>query len=234
MLDDLKKIEIPQAEALTASAQGSLRMAKAYDTISSDDEYGEAAEELQAIKAKAKALEERRMSITRPLDAAKKAVMDLFRGPSEALAEGEKIIKNAMIAWDDKKEEQAKAAAAAAEAAARIERESLQAQAEQAAAAGNTEAAAAAAMEAEMVTAVVAATEAPKTAGISQRESWEYEVTDLLALVKHIVNERPDMIGLVVVDSVRMRNMVKALGKEFRYPGVRVFSKKSIAAKAAA
>lgn len=42
-----------------------------------------AVDEMQELQTKLDQLTERRMTITRPMDAAKKAVMDLFRGPTE-------------------------------------------------------------------------------------------------------------------------------------------------------
>lgn len=59
--------------------------------------YESAADILKRIKAKQKELDAMRKNITKPLDAAKKAVMDLFREPMVILDEAECIIKQASI-----------------------------------------------------------------------------------------------------------------------------------------
>ena len=66
-----------------------------------------------------------------------------------------------------------------------------------------------------------------KVGGLSTSKTFDFEVTDLLALVKHIATH-PEHINLVQADTVKLRGFVKSLGANTNLPGVRVFEKKSL------
>jgi hypothetical protein len=153
-------------QALFKSSINALHMAKAY-TIDSADVRDMAATELTKIMALKKRVDSQRKAITVPIDAAKKAVMDLFRTPTEYLDQAEAILKGAIQVFD-RAEQQRRIAeqarleeaarkerarmqqeAAAREAAARAEAAAIQAKADEAAAAGRAEDAARLAAEAE-------------------------------------------------------------------------------------
>ncbi|AOJ69362.1 hypothetical protein [Burkholderia savannae] len=163
----LVNLQVPQPEqTLFKSATNALEMAKAY-TIDSADMRDLAARELTKIKGLQKDVEAKRKGITQPIDAAKKAVMDLFRAPTDYLEQAEALLKKAIQGYDREQErlriaEQARLEeaarqerarleqeAAAREAAAQAEAQAIQRQAEQAAAAGDVESAARLNAEAE-------------------------------------------------------------------------------------
>lgn len=163
----LVNLQVPQPEqALFKQATSALEMAQAY-TIDSPQVRDLAARELTKIKGLQKAVEETRKGITQPIDAAKKAVMDLFRAPTTYLDQAEVLLKKAITTYDREQErkrieEQAKAEelarqeraemearAAAAAAAAEAEAQEIQRKAQAAAAAGDVEAAARLNSEAE-------------------------------------------------------------------------------------
>lgn len=122
--------------------------------------YESAAGRLREIKARMKALEDERKAITRPLDASKKRIINLFRPVVESYQAAEKKIKAAMVAYDNVLEEKRRKE--------QEELEKIQAQAESAG------------IEIEEIT--VAEPERPQ--GISYREDWKFEVTDIEALPK--------------------------------------------------
>lgn len=152
--------EIIQAKAIKLADQA-FASAEAVE-IDSPEMFQVAGAELQAIKTRAKEIEEMRLSITRPLDDAKRRVMDLFKVPLATLERAEGLVKNAMLTYQRAEQKKAEDARREAEAKAQAEREeAARAQreaeataaaareaAEAAAAAGNTEAAAKAAEEA--------------------------------------------------------------------------------------
>lgn len=164
-LTEIQALSLPDERSLSSGATAALKMAQTF-AITDDDDYAMAGDELKAIKSKQKALEDRRTSITGPLNKAVKAVNDLFRGPMEALGQAEAMFKRSMIAYSDAKQrkadeerriaeaamraEQERLAKEAAEKerAAREEAEALARQAEQARAAGDEQAAEAAAAQA--------------------------------------------------------------------------------------
>lgn len=259
ILAPVAALTLPDPAGLTTRAQNVLSFVQGYE-INDDEAYGFAAEELQSIKGRLKQLDEQRTAITGPLNAATKAVNDLFRGPATLLTTAEAGIKSKMLGWQAKveaatAEERRKAEAAAAaerqrleaEAAARQAEAQAQAQAAQAAAAaGDAQAAAlaqaasqraqdeasAAATTAQVVTAPLVQIVAPKAAGISTSTKVNFEVSDLLALVKHVA-EHPELLGLVGADTVKLRAYVRGLGMNCALPGVRVFEDKVMSARAA-
>lgn len=85
-------------------------------TILNDIGYRDAADDLKIIKGQLDQVEEQRFAITRPMDAAKKAVMDFFRPFADRLGDAERHVKKAMV---DYKTEQDRIA----QEAARKERE---------------------------------------------------------------------------------------------------------------
>jgi hypothetical protein len=189
-----------------------------------------AADELKGIKAKAAALDEQRKAITGPLDAAKKAVMDLFRGPLDALGQAENILKGKMLGYQQEQQRKADAARLEAERIAREQRLKLEAEARALAEAGRTGEAAVKEQVAQMVVAApVAAPAPPAIKGVSTSTTVDFEVDNLLALVRHIA-AHPELINLVTADSVKIRAYVKGLGLQCNLPGVRVFNKQSLSA----
>lgn len=219
-------------------AQAMLDVAQAY-VIDSPEMAAAAAEELGSIKGKAKQLEELRMSMTRPLDEAKRRIMDLFRGPQLKLAAAEETIKKAIGVYQAEERRKAEEARGAAEEIARMERERLEAEAraaaeaaKAAAAAGDEEAAAAAhvqatvlAAEAEVVQHLApAVVEQPvKLAGVSTRTDWDFEITDEAAIPREFL----------MIDEKKIRAYVKAMKSEAKVAGVRVFARDVISARAA-
>lgn len=264
----LRTLTLPDEAALSKSAGSALAMARTF-TITTSEDYGLCAEELKAANAKFKALEEKRLTITRPMDAAKKAVMDLFRGPLDTLEQAIGLYKRSMLDWDREQERIAAEQRRAAEEAAAAERRRLEAeaaerqriadeqaaalqrQAEEAARAGDAAAAQKAAEQAavvqqeaaaevaaiESVAAVIVApapaVERTKVAGISTAKGWDFEVTDVTALIKDVaakIDTQPGLAGVLMADSVKLRALVKALGPNLNLAGVRVIEKRTVRA----
>jgi hypothetical protein len=153
-------------QTLFKSATSALNTARAYE-IDSADMRDMAARDLVKVAGLKKSLESNRKSITVPIDNAKKAVMDLFRSPTEYLDQAETILKTAISSYDREQQRLRLAEQARLEEAARAERarleadaraaqvraqeeaDRIQAEANKAAAAGKTEDAARLQAEAE-------------------------------------------------------------------------------------
>ncbi len=223
------KIEQPNAAALSKGAAGSLALVESFEVVDAATfEIG--ADELKAIKSKAAKLEDQRKAITKPLDDAKKAVMDLFRSPLEVLGKAETILKGKLLTFQQEEQRKAREAQLAAERAAQAERDRLAAEAAKLAAEGRAGEAMVKQQVAEMIVAAPPAVAEPvKVAGVSTRSTIEFEVEDLHALVKHIA-AHPELINLVAADSVKLRAYVKGLGMACNLPGVKVFEKASLSA----
>lgn len=249
----LATIAAPDAAQLNTRAQSALAMVESM-VIDSQETYDLAADELKAIKFKAKGLEDQRTAITGPINKALKAVNDLFRSPSEYLTKAESIIKNKMIGYTTEQEriaaeerrkaeaairaEQARLAKEAAdrEAAAKIEADKLiaagnaeqaaQVQAEAAIEAANL------AATAQVMTAPIAAPAVAKVAGVSMRGVWKAECTDKAALVAFVAANL-QFLNLLDVNTSALNQMAKAMKETMQIAGVRAFEEKQLASRSA-
>lgn len=255
MLPDLND---PEVKALTVQTEQFEALALTYK-VATPVQYADAGEQLKQVKAAMKRLDDLRKGMTRPLDVAKKAIMDFFRAPEEKLVRAESGIKRAMIAYSDEQERIRREEQRKAEEAARKERERLEAvareaerkarekadaerkAAEAAAAAGRaaeaaklmakaaaTEERAAvkaeeAAQQASMVVAPIIQREPQKIAGISNRETWRFEVLDASLVPREFLT----------VDEHKIRKYVAAMKGDAKIAGVRIYSEKILASGAA-
>lgn len=209
----------PKVKELTAQTDQLLELAEKY-VVTTDAEYETAGTELTRVKAQQGKLEELRKSITRPMDAAKKAVMDLFRGPEEKLARAEAGIKRALVGYQEEQDRKRREDQARADEAARKERERIEAQAARAAAAGKVEKAEALQVRASTVVAPVVQRSAPRVAGVQLRDVWKFEVTDESKVPRQYLS----------VDEGKIRKVVGALRGDSQIEGVRVWCEKAVAA----
>jgi hypothetical protein len=222
-------VQHPSAQQLAKGADSALALVEAFEvTDAATFELG--ADELKAIKAKAAALDDQRKAITKPMDDAKKAVMDLFRGPIDLLTRAETILKGKLLTYQQAEQLRAAEQRRILEAAAQAERDKLAKEAADLVAQGRDgEALIKEQIAAMVVASAPAVVEAPKVAGVSMRSTVDFEVVDLLQLVQHVA-KHPELLPLLTVDSVKLRAYTKGLGTACNLPGVKVFEKASLAA----
>lgn len=110
-----RSINTPEVRALAKETDQLVGHYQGYQ-VTTDLEYADGAEELRRIKNQQSVLEERRFAITRPMDAAKKAVMDFFRPFSDRLDDAEIHVKKALTDYSTEQKR-------IADEAARIERQ---------------------------------------------------------------------------------------------------------------
>lgn len=211
----------PEVQEIVQTSETLLAVGTAYSVASAAD-YQVAGDELKRVKDAQKKLDALRKSMTQPLDAAKKAILDFFRTPEEKLARAESGIKRAMLAFSEEEERKRREIQARAEAEARKERERLEKQAAKAAEKGQVEKAAVLEQAAAATVAPIAMPEPARVTGVSTREVWRFEVVDP-ALVPR---------DYLAVDEKKIGGVVRALKGDTRIPGVRVWSEKTLAAAA--
>lgn len=249
----------PELEAEAASVDTMVAWAEQLAVATTDD-YEKAGEGLRRIKARAKELDEKRKELTQPLDALKKKWMDWFRTPLAKLEQAETAVKRNMVAFQEEQDRIRREAERQAAEAARRERERMDREAAALAEKARKDAEAAerraAAMEAEgkaeraealraaaaekeqaraadvaalqmasaaMPVAPVVDIPRAASAGISTREDWDFEIIDEAAIPREYMT----------VNDKAIRGVVKALKDKAAIPGIRVFSKKNIAARSA-
>lgn len=176
-------------------------------------DYEGAAVLLISLKGRQKELDDKRRSLTRPLDAAKKGIMDLFRPVEERLKTGETVLKRAMLSFQTAEAERHAAEQAKIEAKA----ESLRAKGKEAQATALVEMAEA------------SEPEPTRVAGVSTRTIWKVKpVVDMEKLVAHCV-----AIGdynLIEPNWERLNAFARAGKGTWGVPGVEVISEEIMAA----
>lgn len=213
-----------RARVLAQSAASIINEYKSVN-VQNDEQRGNILDLVKKIKTIAKGLEDERMATTRPMDEAKKQVMDLYRQPLDNLAKAESVIKKAVIDYDNeqrrKAEELQRKLQAEAEEKARKEREKLAVRAAKAAEAGNEEKAAALLEKADEVQVFVpiVQTIAPKSTGISTRKVWKYRIVD--------VNKLPR--EYMIPNDALLSGLARSTQGAIPVPGIEFYAEDSLA-----
>lgn len=166
MIDEAIRIEadLAKREALTE------REHAAALTLGSDGEYAAAVEALRVLSAKRAAADEKRKTATRPLDEAKKTIMDWWRPAMDNLDGAISALRKAIGAYDRARDERVKFEAS------RIAADLL------------------------MGRSVTASLPATDVVGqiVSYRSDWVYEVTDLDAVPREYLCLDEKKVALIV------------------------------------
>lgn len=191
--------------------------------IESATEYEGAVARLKDIKVMAREIEAMRKSMTKPIDESKRRIMDFFRNPAEALKKAEALIKSAMLQFSSEQErirqaEESRLREAQRKEALRLENLAAKARErddeEKAAEFDKRQA------DVESTQVFAAPVAAPKVMGVSTREIWTFEITD-----KDLIPRE-----YMVPDLKTIGDMVRATKGKVPVPGVRIFSRQTLAA----
>jgi hypothetical protein len=218
-MTEQKTITMNLPAASDMMSEGEVARTDAMLTVIADQEGLAAANATVATMTKRiKELEAARKKITQPLDAAKKAVMDLFRPAVTGYQDAIVQIKGSMSAYIRAEEIKAAKARAEAEAKAAAERKALE---EQAAKAESVEEKAAlqeaaAMMAAEPVPVQAAPT---KAAGVTTRKVWRGHIVNKQVLLAFIA-QHPEYLDLVEIKQGALDRMILAAGGTLCFPGV--------------
>lgn len=187
-------------------------------TISTTEEYRFAGSLIPHIGTLLAAFRSERMNQTRPLDAAKKAIMDRYASAQEPAENAERIIKKAMLKFRREEEARVREEQRIAEEKAEKERQRLEKLADRAEDRGDIEKAQAFEQRAATVVAPVAVSDAPKVEGTAIRKVWKFEVEDASLLPRNFLIPDESAIGAVV----------RALKDRHNIPGVRAWAEETI------
>jgi hypothetical protein len=217
----------PEVKALAQQAEDMLACAETFTVVTVAD-YQRAVEALKAVKSRQKQLKSIRETITTPMLAALDAARDLFRRPETLLATAEATLKRAMTRFDEAREQERREAQRKLDEAAERERHRLAQQAERAAAKGNADKAAELQDRAAMTVAPIVQQDSLEVTGISRRETWRAEITDLRALVRGVAaGDVP--LAAIEPNHKFLNGQARALRSELRYAGVRAVPERTIA-----
>jgi hypothetical protein len=204
----------------------------------------------QALVVSSPASHEIALGMLKAIAGAEKKVKDLFAEPKRAahaahkaitqaeaklldpLGKARQIVTGKAVTFeaDQRRKAEEEARRLAAEAKQREEEAAL-ADAIDAEASGDT-AAAEQIMETPIEAPVV--TVAPQVAqvsGVSSRETWSAEVTDLAALVAYVAS-RPEWINLLLPNEQALNSLARAQRAALKIPGVRAVAKRGLSVRA--
>lgn len=218
---NLVDVQIPTpTDTASERARAALAAAESRAIITAED-YEIAAGELQAIKAKAREIDEQRKTLVKPIDEARKTIQAFFAPPLDWLAKAEAVLKGKLVVYQNEQDRIRREEQRKADEAARRERERLAERAAKAAESGKLEKAEQLSTQAATVVAPVIQREPPKVAGIQTREVVRFEITDAALLPREYL----------VPDESRIRKVANALKTDANIPGVRVWLEKAIASR---
>lgn len=201
---------------------------KAELIISNQGDYEVASTVLSEVKNRYKELDTQRKEITKPIDTAKKAVMELFRSPLELLEKAESKIKGLMIGYTNEQERKAREEQARlqrlADAEAAKQKKILDEKIARAEAAGKAEKAELLAQEKENIAPIIAPVVAPQIEtpkGVSYRDNWTAEVIDINLIPREYL----------VVNMQALNAVAKSTKGTLTIPGVKFISTKILASR---
>jgi len=209
-------------EADIENANTVLATANAIEVVDQDsaDNAGKFVKECMSAKKK---LEDRRKEITKPLDDAKKSIMDLFRGPTDTIEKARNTVKGKITKYANEQERIAREERRKAEEKARREQEKAEARAREYAEQGREDLAEkweTKAAEAS-VAPVNAGPEKAKVAGVALRTYYEAEVTDLPAFLRAVADGRVPP-ACVKVEQGALNKFVGQFKGNVEIPGIKI------------
>jgi colicin import membrane protein len=139
---NLVQLSIPTPDGDAASESNKALIYAESFTVTTASDSAKAQEARARLNTRIKILTEARMALTRPIDAAKKTIMDFFAGPIATLIRAKEIFDEKVLTYDAEQEELRKAEQRRLDKIAEDERKRLQAIADEATRKANEEAAA--------------------------------------------------------------------------------------------
>lgn len=219
----------PETTQELTGAERSLMLAKDF-VVDSPEMYTVAGSELRDVKTRYRQLDDMRKSLTHPLDVLKRQWMEFFRPAMESLKEAEKIYKKTMLAYDDEQERKRREEEARLREQARKEQERLEKRAELARQKGREEKAEELQQQAESIPTPIVSTPKPTAPGISTRTLWRVRITNKMELIQAVADGKAPSDVLDVNMKV-LDKLAVALHENLSYPGVEVYSEKSMASR---
>jgi len=193
--------------------------------ITNDLELKTCSNMLRWVKTKAKALNEQRLSLTRPIDDSKKRIMQMFAEPLDALNAMEIRIKGVILDYEEAVAEKRRAEQAEENARARAmelaQKKQLIAAAEKAIGSGDDELAEKYLANAETLEVAPINVAAAKRSGVSTRKVHKWKVIDEAKI--------PDQFW--ILDEKAINALVKAQGEKCKIEGIEVFEETILSAR---
>lgn len=196
-------------------------------TVTDQTSYAVAAEFLIGVKKYREEVAEAYDAVIEAAHKTHKAALAKKKQYDDPANAAEREVKGKMATWQQAEQAKLDAQARAAEAEQRrLEEDARVAEAAALEQAGDGETAAAVLAAPAFVPPVIAPRAAPKVAGVSMRDNWSAQVTDLRALVKAVAAGQADL-GLLLPNQPALNARAKAEKAHLAVPGVRAVNQPS-------
>ena len=220
---------IPGEDQIEARTSDIIKEAQAL-TITNPEQYTKAAHFLKGVKTLGKEIKETFDGPIKAAHAAHKAIVAAKKKHEGPLLEAEGLVKGKISTWTDA-ESRRMEAEREAKAREGLDMEVARREAEVEALRSVGQNDEADFLESQPVTppVVQVATETPKVDGVSSRDLWSAEVTDLLMLVRYVA-EFPEFIHLLKPNQTAINSMARGQKERLMIPGVQAVKKTVVAA----
>lgn len=202
--------------------------------ITTAEQVAESANLLQTVTARKKAMAALRLSITRPMDEAKKAVMRLFAPGLEGLQHAEDTIKGAMLAYNREQQRIRDEEQRRLDAEAEEERKRLLTRGAMQRDIGDEEGAQALEERSDALESTTVAPAEKLSGPVHTRVVWKAEVTDLQELARWYA-ARPlvgaALVAVILPNMPILNGLARDLKNDMKVPGVRAVSEEVVAAR---
>ena len=195
--------------------------------ITDADDLAAAGTVLRQVKSRFTELEDLRKTMTRPLDQAKRAVLELFAPVEFNLKQAESRLKNAVSSFLRGQEAERRRLEAELRDKQEAERKAAEEKAAKLRAKGKDEQADDVISRVDATPIVVA--DVPKVPGVSVRGIWKAEVTDLLALILWSAAREND--SYLTADMPTLNAYARATKGAAPIGGVRFYEEASVAVR---
>lgn len=210
------------ATQFEADAVSLLQSAKGL-AVSNSEDLAEAAELRERIKQLHKSADAERDAQKRPHLEAGREIDSAYRPALDNFTRAVGVVDEAIKTYQRAERERAAAEERRLAAEADAARKALEAQAKKADRRGDEDTAQALRTEADFVAPPLVVTRfRPRESGLQLRERWDFEVTDLAALVGAVAAGRAPL-ALLMPDTSVIRGQVNSLKGSTNIPGVRVW-----------
>ena len=199
-------------------------------TIHNSDEADGAADWLKDIKAKFKALEDKRTAIVKPINDSVKEINALFKRPQGVLGKAEGYIKSAILKWNRVEQDRIRKEKEREEKLAESRRKRFETLAAKAEDAGNEQKAEEFRHKGESVEVEVTQEKVENPTGTFVVRRWKAEVTNLDMLIQAAAK------GQVSIEALEpnlpfLNGLAKRLKGAIKIPGIKFVEEESISSR---
>lgn len=221
----------PEASMVAARLREEFGVVAGEIEVDSAETFEHAANLLKTIKAFADRVEERRKALKTPVFEGGKKIDAIFATVAAPLSEARKTVEGKVLAYQRKLDEERRRQEAEMRRRAEEERKRAQAEAVREAKRAGADAEEIAAVKGDFahpVAVAVAAPALPKT-GVSERKTFEAEVSNLRAFVQACLDGKDGAsLSMLKPDMAALNALARAAKGDVRIPGVRAVERRSL------